>query len=182
MEAYMLMVKLTLVGVIMYILKGSATQVTVSFVFAALFLIVSMNSAPFKNNDLNAGEMITRCATMVTLFCALLIKVKIYDIDDWSQGILTGILLFVNLAVMIVFMYRFIRVQGYFLCNTYGPQVFAAKCLQCYQWLGWRDTPAAEAGSSGDDAEGNVEGVPLLSVVSLKKPASFQQQTFKCIS
>merc|ERR1712046_227737 len=166
MEAYMLMVKLTLVGVIMYILKGSATQVTVSFVFAALFLIVSLNTSPFKNNDMNSGEMITRCATMVTLFCALLIKVKIYDIDEWDQGVLNGILMLVNLCVMAVFIYRFIRVQGMFLCDTYGPDCAAALCLKCFQWCGWRDGPAPAGASDKDDV---VEEIPLLGVVSLKK-------------
>jgi hypothetical protein len=180
MEAYMLMVKLTLVGVIMYILKGSATQVTVSFVFAALFLVVSLNTSPFKNNDMNSGEMITRCATMVTLFCALLIKVKIYDIDEWDQGVLNGILMFVNLCVMIVFIYRFVRVQGLFLCDTYGPECGAAWCKKCFQYCGWRDGPApVGADDKGDDG---VEEIPLLGVVSLKQPASFQQQTFKCVS
>lgn len=129
---------------------------------------------------MNSGDMITRVATMVTLFCALLIKVKIYDIDDWSQGLLNGILMFVNLCVMVVFMYRFIRVQGLFLCDTYGPEFLAAACLACYQKCGWRDAPEKDA--PGDSQEGGVEEVPLLGVVSLKKPADFQQQTFKCVS
>ena len=81
---------------------------------------------------MNQGELITRCATVVTLFCALLLKVKIHDIDGWGGGVLSGILLLVNLGVFCVFTFRFVRVQGLFLCETYMPEICAACCLKCY--------------------------------------------------
>jgi hypothetical protein len=173
---------LTLCGVIMYVLKCSATQVTVSIIFACLFLIVSLHTSPFKNNDLNQGEMLTRSATLVTLFVALLLKVEIYDIDDWSEGILSGILMCVNLVVICLFVYRFIRVQGNFLCETYCPDFLARGCLACNQWLGWKPGPQTAPADGGKNEPAEVEQVPLLVVQNLKKPSSFQERTFKCVS
>jgi hypothetical protein len=179
MEAYSLMVKFTLIGLIMYVLKGSATQVTVALSFGLLFLIVSLNTSPFKNNDMNSGETITRAATMVTLFCALLLKVKLYDIDEWSQGVLNGILLLVNLSVMIVFIFRFVRVQGLFLCQTYMPDVLSNVCLSCFIALGWREDKTVK---KEDDEDPVVEEMQVLVPFSLKKEPSYQEQTFKCVS
>jgi hypothetical protein len=177
MESYMLLVKFSLIGIIMYVLKGSATQVTISILFAMVFLIVSLNTAPYKNNDMNQGETITRSATLVTLFCALLIKVKLATIDEWSEGVLNGILMFVNVIVFVVFIYRFIRVQGLFLCENYFPDVCAGVCFKCFQWCGWRSDPTQGAKEDVDEEE-----EPMLSVISLRNPASYQEQTFKCVS
>jgi len=182
-EAYGLMVKLTLVGMMMYVLKGSATQVTVACCFAVFFLIVSLNTAPFKNNDLNSGEMLTRSATMVTLFVALLIKVELSEIDEWSYGILSGILMLVNLGVFVVYVYRFIRVQGNFICATYFPEICNNLCIKCNQMVGWKPGPDPQPNPTPAAEDlGAPEHSPLLSVISLKKPTNYQQRTFKCVS
>merc|ERR1712070_1025772 len=170
-EAYGLVVKLTLVGMIMYVLKGSATQVMVSCIFGTLFLIVALNTAPFKNNDLNSGEMLTRSATMVTLFVALLIKVEISTIDEWSEGILSGTLMLVNLVVMVLYIYRFIRVQGNFLCATYMPDFCNQMCIKCNQIVGWKPGPDPQPDPTPVGEDAGAEQSPLLSVISLKKPS-----------
>eukprot|EP00657_Telonema_sp_P-1_P010649 TRINITY_DN5174_c0_g1_i1.p1 TRINITY_DN5174_c0_g1~~TRINITY_DN5174_c0_g1_i1.p1 ORF type:complete len:107 (+),score=23.94 TRINITY_DN5174_c0_g1_i1:120-440(+) len=104
------------------------------------------------------------------------IRDRIYEIDDWAQGLLNGILMFVNLIVLVVITYRFIRVQGLFLCESYGPAIGVAAMTSLYQFFGWR--PGPEADGKELEPEENV----LLTVVNLNKQPTFQEQTFKCVS
>jgi len=176
---YDLLVKCTLCAIIMFIEKGSATQVAVTLFLAIIFCFVAMTTAPHKNLDLNANAALTTSSMVLTMFTALLIKVKIYEIDGWSQGVLNGFVMGVNFITMFLFVYRFVRVQGNFLCEQYFPK----QCQDCFlafnRFMGWKPPPdeAPPDAKGGDD-----EGTMLLATGAGKKPSDFWQSTFKAVS
>jgi hypothetical protein len=177
---YTLLVKCTMCGIIMFINKGSATQVMFSLFFATIFCFVAMTTAPHKNLDLNAGAALTSAALVLTLMTALLLKVKIYDIDGWSQDFLNGFVMASNFLTMILFMYRFVRVQGNFLCEQYFPK----ECQNCFlefnRFMGWKPPPDAPPPPPGAPTED--EEAELLPAAAGKKPNDFWMLTFKSVS
>jgi len=181
-EIYNLLVKCTICGIVMFIDKGSATQVATTLFIAIVVCFVALTTAPYKNTDLNANAVLTTTTMVLTLFTALILKTKIYEIDGWDQGVLNGFVMAVNFLTMFLFTYRFVRVQGSFLRENYCPK----KCQECYlafnRLMGWKpmpdEPPPPVVVPVSDEAEAN----PLLVGGGGKKVNDYWQQTFKVVS
>ena len=139
-----------------------------------------MTTSPHKNLDLNAGAALTTSTLVLTLLTALLLKVKIYEIDGWDKGFLDGFVMASNFLTMFLFVYRFVRVQGNFLCEQYFPK----ECQNCFlefnRFMGWKpppDAPPPPPGAAADDEEAE-----LLPTSAGKKPNDFWALTFKSVS
>merc|ERR1712139_36983 len=103
-----------------------------------------------------------------------------------GQGILNGFVMAVNLITMCLFTYRFVRVQGNFLCAQYFPK----PCQKCFlafnRLMGWKpppEPPAEPAPAQEKDVAGG-EGDTLLvgAAGGSKKGSDYWQQTFKVVS
>jgi len=180
---YGLLVKCVMCGIIMFIWKGSATQVAVTFFFSIIFMFVAITTAPFKNTDLNANARLTTSTMVLTLYAALCLKVKLYEIDDWNKGVADGFIMAVNFITMVLFIYKFVRVQGNFLCEQYFPK----RCQQCFlsfnRMMGWKPMPEPPPPPEESKEADTGESVPLMSAGAFeKKPNDFWQQTFKVVS
>jgi len=184
MEIYQLLVKCVMCSIIMFINKGSATQVAATLFFSVIFCFVALTTAPFKNTDMNANAALTTSTMVLTLFTALLLKTVIWRIDGWSQGILNGFVMAVNMITMLLFTYRFVRVQGNFLCAQYFPKP-AQNCFLAFNRLmGWKPPPEPPAEPPpGAEKDADDEGDALLMAGGGSKKASdYWQQTFKVVS
>merc|ERR1719174_3451882 len=78
---------------------------------------------------------------VLTLLTALLLKTVIYKLDGWSKGLLDGFIMAVNLITMLLFCYRFVRVQGNFLCEQYFPKPCQSCFLAFNRVVGWKPPP-----------------------------------------
>jgi len=140
-EIYNMLVKCTMCAVIMFIWKGSATQIAVTLFFTIIFCFVAITTAPYKNTDLNANARLTTSTMVLTLFTALTLKVLLWKVDGWDKGIADGFCMAVNFITFILFSYRFVRVQGNFLCEVYFPK----PCQNCFlafnRMMGWKPMP-----------------------------------------
>jgi hypothetical protein len=180
-EIYCLLVKCTLVGVVMFIDKGSATQVAVTLFLSIIFCFIALTTAPYKNTDNNANASLVTMTMVLTLFTALLLKTKIYEIDGWDNGVLNGFVMAVNFITMFLFTYRFVRVQGNFLCEHYGPKPCQTCFLAFNRMMGWKPIP--EDGPPDPEPEVvAVEQTGVVVAISGKKAANYWEQTFKVVS
>jgi hypothetical protein len=182
-EIYQMLVKCINCAIITFIWKGSATQVAVSLFFAIIFSYVAITVAPFKNMDLNANLRLTATTLVFTLFSSLVIKARIWELDGWDKGVADGFLMAVNFVAMLVFIYRFFRVQGNFLCEMYFPKSCQTCFLNFNRMMGWKPMP--EPPPEPESIEG--DGMPLGLLSSSeggreRKPADYWQQTFKVVS
>jgi len=187
---YGLLVKCTMCGIVMFIDKGSATQVAITLFFTIIFCFIALTTAPYKNTDLNANAALTTSTMVLTLFTALLLKTKIYEIDGWDQGILNGFVMAVNFITMFLFTYRFVRVQGNFLCSHYCPKP-AQNCFLAFnRIMGWKPMPEPPTAPEPIAVElpkgGTEEDQLLVAGVAggcvAKKANDYWQQTFKVIT
>merc|ERR1712196_204024 len=133
--------KCVMTGIVMFIDKGSATQIAITFSFTLIFCFVALTTAPYKNTDLNANAALTTSTMVLTLFTSLLLKTVIYKLDGWSKGLLDGFIMAVNLITMLLFCYRFVRVQGNFLCEQYFPKPCQTCFLAFNRLMGWKPAP-----------------------------------------
>jgi len=184
-EIYQLLVKCFMCGIIMFIWKGSATQVAVTLFFTIIVCFVAVSTAPFKNTDLNANARLTTSTMVLTLFTALTLKVALWKIDGWDKGIADGFVMAVNFITMFLFTYRFVRVQGNFLCENYCPK----KCQSCFlafnRMMGWKpmpEPPPEPEPSKTESPEENLQLAVSGEGVAAKKPCDYWQQTFKVVS
>jgi hypothetical protein len=183
-EIYQLLVKCVMCSIIMFINKGSATQVACTLFFAVIFCFVALTTAPYKNTDLNANAALTTSTMVLTLLTALLLKTVIYKLDGWSKGLLDGFIMAVNLITMLLFCYRFVRVQGNFLCEQYFPKPCQTCFLAFNRLMGWKPAPEPppEPALLPSKEEGNEGEALLTSGAAAARPADYWQQTFKIVS
>jgi len=180
-EIYSMLVKCVMCGIVMFIDRGSATQVATTLFITIVVCFVALTTAPYKNTDLNANAVLTTTTMVMTLFVALLLKTRIYQVDGWDQGVLNGFVMAVNFITLFLFTYRFIRVQGNFLCENYCPK----QCQECFlafnRLMGWKPVPT-EPPPSMDDGKDEEEDNLVVYAGGGKKANDYWHQTFKVVS
>ncbi|CAM9161301.1 unnamed protein product [Ectocarpus sp. 13 AM-2016] len=94
--------RIALTGLAVFLLPGSAAQIAIEVVFAALFMGVSDTLSPFVD-PLDAW--LYRCGTWViffSMYLALLLKVDASDEDSQSQVVFAKVLIAANVALVVM--------------------------------------------------------------------------------
>ena len=97
--------KFALVGAIIFVAPGSATQVAIAFCLAYFFLMYQMRYAPYCDVAANQMQLISSLNLVVTLFCGLGLQVHLCkDEQGTSRLIVTIALVITNILAGVLLM------------------------------------------------------------------------------
>jgi len=147
----------------MFIKPGTATQTMVAVGINTYFLCQLLVCWPFKAYDDNMLMAISMVATSVTLFGALIIQGRIDYIDQWADGVTTGLLLGSTVILFILYCAMLVRFQLPFICNWFMPDFIRESPLNCF-----RKPPAPPPAAAKTEAP--VAGGIAYDVVVLQPP------------
>lgn len=128
------LVRKLLIGTMtMFILPGTATQTIVAVVFNTYFLCQLLVCWPFKAYDDNMLMSMALAATSITLFGALIIQGHIDVLDQYEDGVTSGLLLGTTITLFILYATMLLRFQLPFVCNWFMPAFIRESPLNCFR-------------------------------------------------
>jgi hypothetical protein len=125
--------KLFMGSITMFIAPGSATQILAAIVGNTFFMVMQLFCWPYKTYDDNVLFGIMLVATNFTLFGALLITARIDVLDEYADGVATGVLIGTTVILIVVYCGILIRFQLPYICNWFCPAFIRDSVLNCYR-------------------------------------------------
>jgi len=125
--------KLAIGSMTMFIMPGTATQTIVAIGFNTYFLCQMLVCWPFKSYDDNMLFTLSLVATTITLFGALIIQGHIDELDDYTPGVTTGILLGSSCTLFVLYFIILCRFQMPLICNWMMPDFIRESPLNCFK-------------------------------------------------
>jgi hypothetical protein len=153
--------KLFLGGITMFIAPGTPTQIVTAIAGNSFFMALFLFCWPFKTYDDNLLMAIAMVATTVTLFGALIINAQIDILDQYSDGVSTGILIGTTIVLFILYLIMLCRFQLPFVCNVLMPECISKSFLNCFRPGGICGPPKAAPAPSQDTIKQEEEDTQL---------------------
>jgi hypothetical protein len=160
--------KLLLGGITMFISPGTPTQIVVAIAGNSFFMAMHLFCWPFKTYDDNMLMAISLVATTVTLFGALIINAQIDVLDQYADGVSTGILIGTTVVLFILYILMLCRFQLPFVCNVLMPECISKSFLNCFRPGGIMGPPKAAPAPSLETSPIKKEENKSLSSEDLK--------------
>ncbi len=101
-EVYDLIRRLMLVGMILFIVPDSATQVAIGLMLAVFSLCVHLFTQPYVRNDDDFLQTGCLSAIVITYYCGLMIKSGISETDGYDDTLFGGFLIVLNGILILV--------------------------------------------------------------------------------
>jgi hypothetical protein len=136
--------KLFIGGITMFISPGTPTQIVAAIAANSFFMAMQLFCWPFKTYDDNVLMAISLVATTVTLFGALIVNAQIDILDDYANGVSTGILIGTTVVLFLLYLCMLCRFQLPFICNVLMPECVSKSALNCFRPGGILGPPQAK--------------------------------------
>eukprot|EP00658_Telonema_sp_P-2_P022300 TRINITY_DN1890_c0_g6_i1.p1 TRINITY_DN1890_c0_g6~~TRINITY_DN1890_c0_g6_i1.p1 ORF type:complete len:351 (-),score=82.98 TRINITY_DN1890_c0_g6_i1:356-1408(-) len=107
--------KLLLLGAIVFVKSGSATQTCLAFIVSYMYLVYQIKAIPYNDSTLNRMQLVSDITTTVAVFCGLGLQAHLCnDEDGTSRSLIAWFLICLSvtgLLVMVGQLLRFVRAR-----------------------------------------------------------------------
>ena len=99
-------------GVIIFIQPGTTSQLAAGFAISIAFFILHVRLQAYVDDDEDQLQFASMLSITLTLFGGILLKTNTQDDGPYGLAALTGLLLFINVLILLLFLYQSYKTFG----------------------------------------------------------------------